>query len=134
MQIGDAQPLFAWLNSQVTQTIDNVGYILKSDSLILGKNLEQAGYERNDNEAAHHIVAAADPRAENARLILQKAGLDINSAFNGVFLNAVYHAGIHTDTYYEVVDVIMEGATTFSQVATRLSLIRGMLLSGTMPH
>lgn len=84
------------------------------DSRILGENLEAVGNVRPPNSAAHHIVAggASDEFAQNTRLLLKKAGIDINEAANGVFLprNSKYvidettnHAAVHTKLYYRTV-------------------------------
>jgi hypothetical protein len=85
-----------------------------ADSKVLGENLEAVGKVRPDNAAAHHIVAGGSNNqfAKETRDILQKEGIDINEASNGVFLpkNAKYiidesssHANIHTDVYYQTV-------------------------------
>lgn len=60
---------------------------------------QDAGMSRDAGQHAHHIVAAGDARAEPARLILTSAGMDINSAFNGIFLDPSQHARIHTIIY-----------------------------------
>ncbi|HBD5449873.1 TPA: AHH domain-containing protein [Escherichia coli] len=63
--------------------------------------------------AAHHIVAWDDPRALGARKILEKYGIHIDSAENGIFLKHVdpnslqpgsYHRVIHTNKYYADVE------------------------------
>lgn len=72
------------------------------------------GYE------AHHIVAWDDPRAAPARSILVEAGIDIDSAENGIWLpnrpkslktpsqsiNEAFtdHASLHTNDYFEYVN------------------------------
>ena len=44
------------------------------------------GLERPFGSVAHHIVAFADKRAVEARAILEKAGININDAVNGIYL------------------------------------------------
>ena len=60
----------------------------KSNSDILRDQLVKAGVEEpNYSNAAHHIVAALGTGMEEAVRILEKLGIDLNSASNGVFLS-----------------------------------------------
>jgi hypothetical protein len=83
-----------------------------ADSKVLGDNLEAVGKVRPDNSAAHHIVAGGENyiNAKEARKLIEEANIDINEAANGVFLpksskyvidDALPHANIHTNTYYD---------------------------------
>ena len=90
--------------------------------------------ERWDNQAAHHIVASGAMAAGDARQILASVGMDVNSALNGVFLDVPYHQGLHTKAYYENVNNMLSGAKTYGDVVGRLTVIRGMLNTGTFPH
>ena len=59
----------------------------KSNSDILRDQLVKAGVEEpNYSNAAHHIVAALGTGMEESVRILEKLGIDLNSACNGVFL------------------------------------------------
>lgn len=107
----------------VDSFLDDLSYVFKSDSVVLGRNLQDAGYERWDNQHAHHIVAAGDPRAA-ARAVLNNAGMDINSAFNGLFLDSSQHARSHTNIYYDTVNRGLAGASSYAEVATRLTGMR----------
>lgn len=122
---------------QLSQAIDSFGdqlsYIFKSDSLQLGQNLQAAGYERADSQHAHHIVASGAAAAAPARAVLARVGMDINSAFNGMFIDASYHSTLHTGRYYANVNLFLSGATTQADVAARLTLIRGMINTRTFP-
>ncbi|HAX7267469.1 TPA: Rhs family protein [Escherichia coli] len=69
--------------------------------------------------AARHIVAWDDPRALGARKILEKYGIHIDSAENGIFLKHVdpnslqpgsYHRVIHTNKYYADVEARLADA------------------------
>ena len=93
---------------------DDIIVASKPSSSKLTRNIEEAtGVEKSNNEAAHHIVAGSDPRAQEARDILSNEGIDINDADNGVFLpknknventgGATIHSTIHTNDYYEKV-------------------------------
>jgi hypothetical protein len=114
---------------------DTLDYIFKSDSVILARNMAQdSGLEREPGQHAHHIVAANDPRAEPARQVLALVGMSINSAFNGVFLDPAYHASLHTNLYYQNVNLMLSGAVNYPDVAARLTIIRGQLMVGTFRH
>jgi hypothetical protein len=52
-------------------------------SAILRQNLEADGRLVLANEDAAHIVASGHPRHEEARSILERAGIDVNDAING---------------------------------------------------
>jgi RHS repeat-associated protein len=58
-------------------------------------------YDRNQK---HHIVAQNDPRAEEAREILKKYNIDIDSDKNTVYMKNDYHRVIHTNAYYTLVN------------------------------
>jgi RHS repeat-associated protein len=57
-------------------------------SRALGRALESSGIVRPADAAAHHIVAGSAQGAAAARAALQRLGIDINDAVNGVFLPA----------------------------------------------
>ncbi len=113
---------------------DQLSYIFKSDSIVLARNMAQdAGMSRDAGQHAHHIVAAGDARAEPARLILTSAGMDINSAFNGIFLDPSQHARIHTNVYYNSVNTFLSGSSGYADVATRLTGMRLLINAGKFP-
>ncbi|MCM1237041.1 MAG: AHH domain-containing protein [Ruminococcus flavefaciens] len=109
------------------------------NSKLLRKNLIEAGIEvPNYPNAAHHIVAGNSPKAAEARAILQKYNIDINSASNGVFLPTVrnatkntYHPGLHTDSYYRKVTELLSSAKTRDDVLDILDDIASRLQNGT---
>ena len=87
--------------------------------------------------AAHHIVAGTSPQAEEARAVLEKYGVDINSAENGVFLptekgvsNAEYHPSLHTNEYYLKVNVLLSEADSREDILEILETIKELLLEG----
>ncbi len=106
----------------------------------LASNLIGAGIKRPLNAHAHHIVAHGDARAAQARAILQKAGIGIDDAANGVFLPAtkkvaettggLAHAAIHSNRYYEALTSRLLGT---NNVKKELKRIRKEILSGTFP-
>lgn len=111
----------------------------KASSKVLRQNLIDAGIEVPDYaNAAHHIVAGTSQKANEARAILQKYGIDINDASNGVFLptangvsNSAYHPGLHTNTYYNKVNDMLRGATSKNDVLDILDDIADQLSNGT---
>ncbi|WP_375605556.1 AHH domain-containing protein [Flavobacterium davisii] len=73
------------------------------------KGLMRRGWRKEKGSAAHHIVAGDDLRAQPARDILKRHGIDIDGADNGIYLKHIdpnssqpgaYHRVIHTDRYY----------------------------------
>jgi hypothetical protein len=60
----------------------------KSSRRALGRALEASGVARQPGYEAHHIVAGGFEDADPARQVLQKFGIGINEASNGVFLPA----------------------------------------------
>jgi hypothetical protein len=114
-----------------------------ASSRALGAALEEAGFARGAGEAAHHIVAGAAPEAAAARGILQRLGIGINDAANGVFLpgtraaenaaGAAVHSTIHTSAYYQAVTRALGGATTQQEAIDILQGIGQSLQSGGFP-
>ena len=110
----------------------------KPSSKILRNNMIASGQiEPNYKNAAHHIVAGSSPKAEEARSILVKFNIDINSSENGVFLptekgvsNASYHPSLHTNEYYSKVNNLLKNADTREDAIDILDLIREELLDG----
>jgi A nuclease family of the HNH/ENDO VII superfamily with conserved AHH len=102
-------------------------------SRALGRALEALGLARPPGSAAHHIVAGSAPGAAAARAILQRLGIGINDAANGVFLQGAEHAGIHTTEYYNTVNQALAGATTKAQAEQILQSIASGLQNGTFP-
>lgn len=106
----------------------------------LGRALEKAGHTRHPGAAAHHIVAGNAKLAAPARKTLEKVGIGINEATNGVFLpatrtsanpgGAAVHSTLHTHEYYARVTDMLRSARTRAQAEHTLSEIRQILLSG----
>ncbi len=113
--------------------------VSKSSSKVLRQNLIDYGIDVPDySNAAHHIVAGTSQKANEARVVLQKYGIDINDASNGVFLptakgvsNSAYHPSLHTNTYYNKVNDMLRGATSKNDVLDILDDITEQLSNGT---
>ncbi|OCG57543.1 hypothetical protein A9G41_04345 [Gilliamella sp. Nev5-1] len=88
------------------------------NSCKLGKALEEAGIVRPANTAAHHIVPVGARNAAPAQKILEKYGIDINGAKNGVFLPTkdnktlpgIRHNGRHPNDYINEVNKRLRNA------------------------
>jgi RHS repeat-associated protein len=124
----------ASISKFVAGVFDDLNYAFSTDSSALGRNLEDAGYDRLQGEDAHHIVAATALLADPARQVLGSVGMNINDPNNGVFLDSGYHQSLHTNLYYTTVNNIMQGAVMYGDAAARLGGIRYMLLTRTFPH
>lgn len=108
-----------------------------ASSRALGRALVVSGVARGANMAAHHIVAGGAAAAAPARAVLQRFGIGINEAANGVFLPraangtaAAVHAGGHSRAYYEAVNAALAQATTRDEVLEALEALRQDLQNG----
>lgn len=109
----------------------------------LARVLESAGHIRPLESAAHHIVAQGSLRATQARRVLNRFGIDINNAVNGVFLPAnlrsanaagsAVHSTLHTRAYCAAVNAELAAARTRGQAEAALNSIRQALLNGKFP-
>ena len=85
----------------------------------LGKALVESGELRpiidGVGSQAHHIVAKAAEGASFARGKLEKFGVDIHSAANGIWVDAKEHASMHTGDYYNKIDSFFKGVNTKAQ-------------------
>ena len=110
-----------------------------ASSLTLRLNLIKAGASvPSYANAAHHIVAGSAKKAAQARAILEKFKININSAENGVFLpttkgvsNADYHPSLHTNSYYERVNNLLAQADSREEAIEILNDIATQLSNGT---
>ena len=103
---------------------------LRANLLCDPRNLTLA---RSGCYEAHHIVAWAHWKAQEARDILGWHGVDLNSAENGALLSCDRHRGLHTHAYYDAVNDELRGSTTRADVVGRLARIRFKIASGTFP-
>jgi RHS repeat-associated protein len=111
------------------------------NSRALAKNMIKDGVERPLNTAAHHIVAIGDERAAVARALLEKAGVHIDEAANGVFLprfrkfvedaGNIAHSELHTDKYYEEITSRLRNSQNIRETLVQ---IRNEILAGTFPY
>jgi hypothetical protein len=109
----------------------------------LDRALEAAGHVKPEGAATHHIVAGRAPLAARAREILQKFGIGLNDAENGVYLprdrfssnptGAAVHTRVHTRAYYQAVTAALRRATTRQKAIEILRSIARKLESGGYP-
>jgi hypothetical protein len=64
----------------------------------------KVGNKVSDGYHNHHIVAQKSYRAVIARTLLKRAGLDVNITENQVQLKQRFHARLHTNLYYHLVN------------------------------
>jgi bacterioferritin-associated ferredoxin len=88
-----------------------------------------AGLVAKAGEDAHHIIPSTHRLADEARTILDGAGISINQAKNGVFLTEALHAGLHTKGYMAKVTELLKAAKP-SDVPRVLDDIRAALAKG----
>jgi A nuclease family of the HNH/ENDO VII superfamily with conserved AHH len=131
--------------NRVTMPIQMMGYaatavsgaladeiIMQKSAYKLRKNLCAAGVNAPEGcYHAHHVVAVAAPRAQPARNVLARVGIDINDAANGLFVPCDKHGRLHTNDYYDAVNLSITG-TTREQVLIQLSIVRAAITSGTL--
>ena len=100
---------------------------------------QNRAWHKVKGSAAHHIVAGTGKRAEPARKVLQKYGINIDGADNGIYLKhmckcsnqpGAYHREIHTDVYYQNVNARIMNADRRGKQAVlkELDSIRNDLL------
>jgi hypothetical protein len=115
----------------------------RASSHRLARALEDAGQVRPPNSETHHIVAGSAKGAAPARATLERFGVDIDGASNGVFLpedraaasggSAAAHSSVHTARYYNAVNEALSQATTKQEAIEVLWSIRQGLLDGSFP-
>jgi hypothetical protein len=146
----DERELTPWQKTVIAvddfaQYVDSVlGWsgVLGHPSRTLARNLAKGGYPRPIGHAAHHIVPPREYRfkeAVEARKILEKFGIDINSADNGVWLpykhkpapgEGTYHPSLHRGPYYAEVERLLRLATTKEKAIETLKDIGQQLSNG----
>jgi RHS repeat-associated protein len=105
-----------------------------ASSRVLAKAIVSAtGLVRQQFQDTHHIVAENDPRAAASRAILRGVNMNINSAFNGMNMSALYHARLHTNVYHATVEASLLGAGSYAEVAATLTGIRFQINIGVFP-
>ena len=107
----------------------------------LSSAMEKSGVPQPADSAAHHIVGETSKAAKPARDILNKHGIDVNGAENGVFLPnknntdamaGILHNGRHPNKYLNAVNERIINADKLGgkeDVINELGRIRDILSS-----
>lgn len=83
---------------------------------------------------AHHIVPSTHPKGFKARSILEKYGIDVNHAANGIGLTKKEHSGLHTFKYIDWVTNKLAGCKSKEEVVKALDEIgQALKKSGPRP-
>lgn len=109
------------------------GFVLSNASRALARTLAITGFRRAVGFEAHHIVPVRALPAAPARAALERFGININDAVNGVFLSEEQHSGLHTVKYYVSLNRALGGASTKAEAEQALQAIAEALKNGTFP-
>ena len=125
------------VENEAGETFQSRSGVNPSSKKLRENMIESGKVEPSYKNAAHHIVAGSSQKAAEARSILEKYDIDINSADNGVFLptekgvsNASYHPSLHTNEYYRKVNSLLNNANSREDVLDILDMISDDLLDG----
>jgi RHS repeat-associated protein len=99
----------------------------------LAKNLEKAGKPRPPDCAAHHIVPEGGNGLEDAYDALDRAGVDIADAANGLWVGRSLHGALHTNIYREFVNDTLKGLAA-ADVKAALCTIANKIEDGSIPY
>ncbi|SDW88375.1 Protein of unknown function [Marininema mesophilum] len=121
----------------------------KTPPQVLRDELKSAGVKTPPYaNAAHHIVSWKEKKAAEARRILDKFGIEYDSAVNGVFLpykagekyagSEALHIGSHGRSYYDEInrrlrEIEAHPGSTQKDIVNELNEIRKDLMSGKLP-
>jgi len=116
--------------------VEDFPLLYGAHSRTLGKNLEKQGEIRpSGNHDAHHIVAWNHWRAGPARRVLEKLGISIDDAVNGVWLHRSYHRTLNNSkAYHDTVNRMLTEATSKKEAFEALERIKQLLSSGKFPR
>lgn len=109
------------------------GFVLGTSSRALARALAAVGLTRSLGFEAHHIVAVLAKPADPARKTLERLGIDINEAANGVFLPRKQHYILHNLEYYAATNKALAAAKTKNEAEQILRSIADGLSAGTFP-
>lgn len=109
------------------------GFVLGTASRSLARALARIGIERPLGFVAHHIVPVIAKAADPARETLERLGIGINDAANGVFLPKAQHSTLHNLNYYTAVNEALARAKSKSKAEQILRAIADGLSVGTFP-
>ena len=101
----------------------------------LRKNMENAGEPRQSpDEDGHHIVPWRHWRAQPARDVLEKYGIDIDAAENGAWVQRTYHWTLNNSSrYMDAVNRRLQGAGSKGEALQILREMKDLLSQGKFP-
>lgn len=118
-------------------------FALTNPSRKLARNMIKDGRPKPEGHAAHHIVPPNDgrfPEAIEARKVLEKFGIRLDSSPNGVWLpyqrgigEGAYHPAVHNGKYYRQVERTLRRAKTKEAAIRALKRIGRQLSKGKFP-
>jgi hypothetical protein len=105
---------------------------------LLKKNMAERGLRPSETEEVHHIVPSTHHEGEQAREILDRFGIDINTADNGVILPKRLHhgRGLHSDRTIRKITNLLQIAERSGQrqvVINRLQSLARQIQAGQFP-
>jgi hypothetical protein len=114
--------------------------IVKPSARRLAAAMKRAGIFRPNNTVPHHIVAHGAKSAKETVKILERFGIGVDDAANGVYLppteelakkmGSTAHNTLHTHKYYEKVYEELRHLTSSEQVERQLQSIAKRLMDG----
>ena len=117
--------------------------VKRGSSRVLARAMKLVGKFRLPGEFCHHIVAHGDDRAKQALDVLDKFGIDVDDAVNGVFLpgfktspnplKKAVHGNVHTNAYYTAINNRLGDAKSPYQARRILQEIADELEKGIVP-
>ena len=108
----------------------------KANSTTLGRNMNNNGKKKPNGPGkyhAHHIVPGGMYGYDKLRTIIEKAGIGINSASNGVWLEAKYHWAVHTTEYLNLLKSKINDKMSPSEIVKALNQVGRLLQGGWKP-
>jgi len=123
----------AWAQKWIDPLLMTAG---TSPSNILGKNLTDANLEKPSADYdAHHLVPWRHWRAQIARDILEKWGIEINSIENGMWLDRTFHRTLSNNhKYMRNITSLLQKAQSRPEALRVLQQIRDSLSKMKIPQ
>jgi hypothetical protein len=116
-------------------SIENLLFLLGTggSSWALRRALAAIGVFRPTGFVTHHIVAQRALIADPARKVLERLGINVDGAVNGVFLPAAQHRRLHSIPYYTAINKALADAKTKAEAEDILRSIIRQLEEGSFP-
>jgi hypothetical protein len=99
-----------------SEYVDDIAQGVYQGFKTYGANANAVGNSAKAGQHLHHIVAQTHSRAEPARQVLTKYGINVHNSINTVPLNSTQHSGLHTYAYIDRVNSLITTSTTRQEV------------------